>query len=388
MKKKILIFSHEASNSGAPIFLLNLCKYLVSTNEYRIFIVFKDSGALLGEFKKIGSVFVQDSLNNNQSKLINLFIRLFPLYKIRNIILAFRVLLFKPKIHLSNTIVNSKIMSLIPSRGRKTITIVHEMKGVIELFDKLKISNSSEVIENSDKIIAVSNSVRKDLINKFKVSNDKTEVIYNSSNYFQKEKVTKKDIETWKVRNGIPLNAFLVGTCGGPIWRKGPDIFLNIVKSFISKYPRKEIFFIWQGGTKNSSQFLDFQTELRMLEIEKHTTIIPQTENVHFFYNAIDILISTAREEPFGLTILEAGTYSKPCIAFRQSGGPEELLSDNRGILVSYGNYNKAADEINKLIHDENLYNKYASSLNDFVIKNNSQNKLSRYKEIIDRFII
>lgn len=130
MKKKILIFSHEASNSGAPIFLLNLCKYLVSTNEYRIFIVFKDSGALLGEFKKIGSVFVQDSLNNNQSKLINLFIRLFPLYKIRNIILAFRVLLFKPKIHLSNTIVNSKIMSLIPSRGRKTITIVHEMKGL------------------------------------------------------------------------------------------------------------------------------------------------------------------------------------------------------------------------------------------------------------------
>ena len=125
-----------------------------------------------------------------------------------------------------------------------------------------------------------------------------------------------------------------------------------------------------------------------MLEVEKHAVIITQTKNVHFFYNAIDILISTAREEPFGLTILEAGTYSKPCIAFKQSGGPEELLSDNRGILVSYGNFNKAADEINKLIHDENIYSKYASSLNEFVIKNNSQNKLSKYKEIIDSFII
>ena len=157
MKKKILIFSHEASSSGAPILLLNLCKYLVSTNEYRFFIIFKDSGTLLGEFKKIGSVFVKHSLNNNQANLINLFIRLLPLYKIRNIILDLRVLFFNPNIHLSNTIVNSKIMSLVPSRGRKTITIVHEMKGVIELFDKLKISNSSEVINKSDKMIAVSN---------------------------------------------------------------------------------------------------------------------------------------------------------------------------------------------------------------------------------------
>ena len=38
-------------------------------------------------------------------------------------------------------------------------------------------------------------------------------------------------MEYWKSENGIPTNVFLVGTCGGPIWRKGPDIFLNIVKS-------------------------------------------------------------------------------------------------------------------------------------------------------------
>ena len=78
---------------------------------------------------------------------------------------------------------------------------------------------------------------------------------------------------------------------------------------------------------------------------------------------------------------MEAGTYSKPCLAFKHSGGPEELLSKNRGIIVSYADYNTTADEINKLIDDEKLYNKYASSINKFVIKNNSQNSFLYYKK-------
>ena len=57
--------------------------------------------------------------------------------------------------------------------------------------------------------------------------------------------------------------------------------------------------------------------------------IIP-TKKHSFFYSAIDIFISTAREEPFGLSILEAGLYELPCIAFEKSGGPEELLSGNK----------------------------------------------------------
>ena len=58
-------------------------------------------------------------------------------------------------------------MSLVPKKGRKIITIVHEMKEVIDMFDKLDLNNSSEVIANSDKIITVSRSVKKDLINRF-----------------------------------------------------------------------------------------------------------------------------------------------------------------------------------------------------------------------------
>lgn len=387
MGKKLLIISHEASLTGAPLFLLNLIKSLNKDSDYQFYFLFKKSGELIFEFENYGNVLAVDNLNNTKSPLVKTLIRLLPLYRIRDILFKLKISFFKPDLTISNTIANSTILKYINLEKTKLVTIVHEMKGVISLYDTLKLNDSNKILKSSDKIIAVSKSVKKDLIDKFGAPKYKIEVIYNSSKYFKKRTIDQQEILSWKSKNRIPLDATLVGTCGGPIWRKGPDVFFNVVKAFLQKYPKKNIFFIWQGGIKNSSQFLDFKSEIHLLDLEKYITIIPQTKNIHCFYYAIDILISTAREEPFGLTILEAGTYSKPCIAFKKSGGPEELLKQNRGILVKYGDFCQAADEINRLNNDKTLYNKYASTLNEFVVKHNSQINFLKYKKIIDRFI-
>ena len=42
-----------------------------------IFLVFKDSGPLIEDFKKVGLVFIQNNLNNNKSKLIKILINFF-----------------------------------------------------------------------------------------------------------------------------------------------------------------------------------------------------------------------------------------------------------------------------------------------------------------------
>ena len=99
------------------------------------------------------------------------------------------------------------------------------MKDVIELFDMLNINNSSELLSKSDILIAVSSSVKNDLINHFNVQENKIETIKNTISYFKKLNISKSDITNWKTDNNIPNDVFLVGSCGGPIWRKGPDIF-------------------------------------------------------------------------------------------------------------------------------------------------------------------
>lgn len=386
MQKKIIILSHEASFSGAPKSLLNLSKFLQKKYNFKIIFLFTRGGPLLSEFNKIGRVFRLDNFNGKKFFFLNYLIRFFPVYRIRNFYIKQRLFFFKPNCILSNTIVNSNLLEYTNLKKTQLITVVREKKGVINLYDKLKKNNSSLIISKTSKFIAVSESVKNDLVNTFNVLDTDIQVIYNTIPFFKRIDIDKKNLLKWKKVNKIPFDSFIVGSCGGPIWRKGPDIFLNIAKTLKTNFPDEKIFFVWQGGQRNSSWFMDFYEEIKYLGLNESVIILPESEDINFFYNAIDIYISTAREEPFGLTLLEAGIYSKPCIAFKKSGGPEEILSKGTGLLLPYGDFEKASNEIVDLKFNLKRRKKYALAINQYSVKSSKSQKFLEYKKLIDIF--
>ena len=171
--------------------------------------------------------------------------------------------------------------------------------------------------------------------------------------------------------------------CGGPIFRKGPDLFLNTAKYINDKFNNENIKFIWQGGFKNSSSFHDFLNEINRLNLNNIIEVCPTTIDVQPFFDKINVFFCSSREEPFGMVILEAGLNRIPSLAFQQTGGPEEILSSNRGVLVPYGDFNKMALAIIELKNNNSLYTKYSNNLYEYSIKNfNQNNNLEIIKEI------
>ena len=66
-----------------------------------------------------------------------------------------------------------------------------------------------------------------------------------------------------------------------------------------------------------------------------------------------------SREDPFPLVNIEAGIFGTPIIGFADSGGTEELLKDEAGILVPYGDYRAMAKniiELKKNVDKRNLF--------------------------------
>jgi len=61
------------------------------------------------------------------------------------------------------------------------------------------------------------------------------------------------------------------------------------------------------------------------------------------FYRAADLLVSPSRKEGFGLVVAEAIACGTPVLATR-SGGPEEIVTSECGILVEAGNANSLYD--------------------------------------------
>ena len=73
-------------------------------------------------------------------------------------------------------------------------------------------------------------------------------------------------------------------------------------------------------------------------------------------------------------------------MAFKKSGGPEEILSKDTGILLNYGDIEKASNEIIDLKFNVKRREKYALAMNQYSVKNSKSQKFLEYKKLIDTF--
>ena len=376
-KKRLLVLGHEASLSGAPKLLLKLLSDL-KKEEFRIIIFLKTGGELVSDFFNIGETYLLDSLNKNPNRFVKYAIRFFPLHRLRSYYLKRKFQKFNPNLILNYTVVNSKLFGYIESINCPLITIAQEKKLVINFFDKLKMNNSQVIFKRTNHFLACSKSVKKDLVDEFNIDEHKIDVIYNSVSYFNKPK---------KYLNKANNNFFYVGMCGGPIYRKGPDIFLNIAKYIMDNYQHEKIEFVWQGGDQNTANYVDFQNEIRLLGLSDVVNITPSSKNVQDFFDKIDLFICSSREEPFGMVILEAGLNKLPVLCFQKSGGPEEILADGRGVILPYCNYSEAAKTIIEIKNNSKLRLRYANKIYNYSNKNYNQNNntliVKKIKELI-----
>jgi len=92
----------------------------------------------------------------------------------------------------------------------------------------------------------------------------------------------------------------------------------------------------------------------RLMETLKlHETVIfydqKSPQELAEFYRSADFLVSSSRKEGFGLVVAEAIACGTPVVATR-SGGPEEIVNENNGILVAADDPSALRDTLQDMI--------------------------------------
>jgi glycosyltransferase involved in cell wall biosynthesis len=72
-------------------------------------------------------------------------------------------------------------------------------------------------------------------------------------------------------------------------------------------------------------------------------------------YRGLDVVVAPAIEEPFGMTVLEAGAYGLPVVAARSGGFPEAVIDGTTGLLFDAAELESLAAALEKLITDSSL---------------------------------
>jgi len=167
--KRILVLSHEASFTGAPILLLNLMKLLQQEQLVTFDIVLLRGGPLEKEFEKLGDLIVLKPANYSSNKinltyLINL---IKSRIKIRQIFPKLR----KADLVFSNTIVNGNILKKLKRFKKPVLTYVHELDSIPNFYPME--TNLMESVKCSSIMLYPCMKVKEFLSGTFKVEEKK-----------------------------------------------------------------------------------------------------------------------------------------------------------------------------------------------------------------------
>ena len=362
---KVLFISHEASRSGAPIVLLHLLKWLKANTDLKIEILLLNDGPLRTDFEKIGKTLLVHELTKEHSVS----------GKIQKKVLGKTSDLFLKKVAdqfarqnydlvYGNTILSLPLLKKFKEEHRlKTLCCIHELSFALNYsFSKTYLHDTLPLM---DCIIAVSNAVKENLINAYDLSAKKIHLHYEfidtADEITSTNKPTKQDL-------GIAHNEFIIGMGGTAEWRKGADLIIPLTLKLIELHSDLYFKMIWLGAGPENNFVKQLQYDAEKCGVSDKLVFLDTKPNPLDFISLFDVFVLLSREDPFPLIALEAAFLEKPIIAFENSGGMPELISQGAGLLAPYLDITEIARQIYKLKDDTSLKDQLGKTAKQLVI--------------------
>lgn len=379
--KKILVISHEASLSGAPILLLSLLKKLQQEKKnYSIDILLLRAGLLYEDFAKISNnkiivaSYYNQSLsfvNRNFKKLQEAF---FPKAESRDELIEKvtpGLLLKNYNLVYGNTA--ETLIWTLPfyKRNIPTIVAIHELAfGVESSYSKDFIT---ENVSNVSTIIAGSNAVAQNLINRYNADPKKIKVIHS----FVDETITiQKDKPALRKELNISDSDLVIGIASSQELRKGTDLVPLLVKKIAQKTDI-DFKFINLGGSTKIGAVKCSMLDAEKLGVADKIIYVDHNKFPNDYINIFDIFLLLSREDPFPLVMLTAAKLKKPIVAFDQSGGAVEFLENGYGVLAPYLDLDVMASEIVELLKNKQLRENYGNKIQQKLETEYSEKRLT-----------
>lgn len=334
---KILFVSHEASRTGAPLLLLRTLDWIKNNTNIEFEILLKRGGELVEDFQKMGQTILLAGMPQEE------LLRHLERYKQENIKLIY-----------SNTVTNGHVQAFLGQLKVPQICHVRELENIIFSCGE---ENFNLVNNFSTTIIADSEAVKKNLVQKRKVSAEKVKVIpefIELPNFDNFNEDLKKKI---KAELNIPENSFIVGGSGMMQWRKGVDTFIFLSK-LINKKLGNIVHFVWLGGISNKLEYQNYLYDIEKAGLKDVFHFLNQRSNPLDYIYAYDVFVMSSREEPFGVVNLEAAVFEKPVLCFEDSGGAPEFVENDAGFIIPYLDIEEMAQKTVYLLLNPELRNK------------------------------
>ncbi len=172
----------------------------------------------------------------------------------------------------------------------------------------------------ADRVIAVSDSIRKEVMWMYEVPDWKITVIFNGvdAHLFDGPIAPGGVKKRYRIGPTDPMVLF----AGRMVEQKGPDLLVEAIPSILKDYPRVKFVFAGDGEMRTSIERR--AGELEIMDSTRFLGFKTGPELVELF-KACDVVCVPSRNEPFGIVVLEAWSAGKPVVV-TNNGGPNEYV--------------------------------------------------------------
>ena len=217
------------------------------------------------------------------------------------------------------------------------IGVLRDLVFVLAIF----FGRQRDFILNSDKIIAVSNFVKKEIVNETYIPEERVQVIYNGvdSLMFDNEYIK---------RENDAVNILYVGRV---IKSKGVDIILESLSKIGDM--RFYLNVVGDGNFMDNAQKLS--NKLGISQKVKFHKKLGQVEIIKLLYASDIFVMPTRRIEGFPMTLVEAMFSGIPIVATKIGGVSEAVWDEETGFLVDTPDVLDFLGKLEVLINDKKL---------------------------------
>ena len=246
----------------------------------------------------------------------------------------------------------------------KSISNINNSKILLHMHNDHMVKNKTKGIEIANKwnkIIVVSEYIKRSLISNLSIDDKKVRVLHNGvdTQRFCKELVSNIDKDKIREHFKIYKDDFVVLFSGRLIKEKGILEVIEAVNKLnnINNLKLLIVGSTWYGSNSKSSFVKEIQKKSENIKDKIVFTGYINYEDINNIYSIADIIVLPSMwDDPFPLTVLESMSMSVPVIT-TISGGIPEMFKRNDGILLNRDDnlIDNLANEIRNLYNDTNL---------------------------------
>ena len=314
-KENVLVVTHNASRTEAPIISLNLVHEL--QRKYNVISLVLGDGQMMEAFRQVGAFFVGPIIFRDNADLANTVIDQL-------------VNLFQFKFAIVNSIESHEALPTLAERLIPTITLIHEFATYPKPVEAI-----SQTLLWSDEVVFSSHQTFENFVSTFpELGNRPFQIIPPSRcNLFLDEaRSAPQGNENVRIQklirpDNLSKETVVVLGAGSIQMKKGVDLFIECAARVKRANPENNFRFVWLGDDSHETDY-SFLLADQILRsgLQQHVFIEAETFNLEAACQSADIFLCCSRLDTLPLDAIEAISQGIPVVCFEKTSSLADIL--------------------------------------------------------------